>query len=80
MTYANLYATFLLFFVKFANCIANAPWIAEERTCRIKTFSGDFGDSAVEPHLTADLVAGVPSVGFGFVIAAYRSMINDNQS
>lgn len=49
-----------------ADGIADMPGIFEEGTCRIKTFSGDFGNGAVEAHLATDLVAGVPSVGFGF--------------
>ena len=56
----------LLFFVKIANCVADVAGVAEERAGGVEALAGDFGDGAVETHLAADLVAGVPSVGFGF--------------
>ena len=42
------------------------PRIAEERTGGVEALAGDLGDGAVEVHLAADLVAGIPGVGFAF--------------
>ncbi len=53
-------------FVYLFYTIANTPRITEQRFRRIKALAGDFGDGAVEVHLAADLVAGIPGVGFAF--------------
>ena len=56
---------FVSFFVKFGDGVAYMPGIAEEGTGRVEALAGDLGDGAVEVHLAADLITGIPGVGLG---------------
>ena len=57
---------FVSFFVKFGDGVAYMPGITQERPGGVEALAGDFGDGAVELHLAAYLVAGIPGVGFAF--------------